>query len=56
LCSWCENKINATPDEIFDDASGDIAIGDLTSAVEKYGDAWSLIPIFSMVGTRLGWR
>jgi Flp pilus assembly protein TadD len=26
----------ATPDDIFDDASGDIAIGDLDSAVEKY--------------------
>jgi len=25
-----------TVDEIFDDASGDIAIGDLNSAVEKY--------------------
>ena len=26
----------ATPDEIFDDASGDVAIGDLDGAVEKY--------------------
>ena len=26
----------ATPADIFDDASGDLAIGDLASAVEKY--------------------
>jgi Flp pilus assembly protein TadD len=26
----------ATPDEIFDDASGDVAVGDLKAAVEKY--------------------
>jgi len=25
-----------TPDEIFDDATGDLAVGDLDSAVEKY--------------------
>ena len=26
----------ATPDEIFDEASGDVAVGDLDGAVEKY--------------------
>src|SRR5258705_12685165 len=36
----------ATPDEIFDDASGDIAIGDLTSAVEKYRRCVELDPDF----------
>ena len=36
----------ATPDEIFDDASGDIAIGDLASAVEKYRRCVELDPDF----------
>ena len=36
----------ATPDEIFDDASGDIAIGDLTSAAEKYRRCVELDPNF----------
>ena len=33
-------------DEIFDDASGDIAIGDLDSAVEKYRRCVQLDPDF----------
>jgi predicted Zn-dependent protease len=36
----------ATPDEIFDDASGDVAIGDLKSAVEKYRRCVQLDPSF----------
>src|ERR1700756_2544440 len=36
----------ATPDEIFDDASGDVAIGDLNSAVEKYRRCVQLDPQF----------
>jgi len=36
----------ATADEIFDDASGDIAIGDLDSAVEKYRRCIQLDPDF----------
>ena len=36
----------ATPDEIFDDASGDIAIGDLASAAEKYRRCVELDPDF----------
>ena len=36
----------ATPDEIFDDASGDVAIGDLGSAVEKYRRCVQLDPDF----------
>src|ERR1043166_2083200 len=36
----------ATPDEIFDDASGDVAIGDLDSAVEKYRRCVQMDPDF----------
>jgi Putative Zn-dependent protease, contains TPR repeats len=36
----------ATPDDIFDDASGDVAIGDLDSAVEKYRRCVQLDPDF----------
>ena len=36
----------ATPDEIFDDANGDLAIGDLESAVEKYRQCVELDPDF----------
>ena len=36
----------ATPDNIFDDASGDVAIGDLESAVEKYRRCVQLDPDF----------
>jgi predicted Zn-dependent protease len=35
-----------TPDEIFDDASGDVAVGDLNSAVEKYQRCVQLDPNF----------
>ena len=35
-----------TPDEIFDDASGDVAVGDLASAVEKYRRCVQLDPSF----------
>jgi Flp pilus assembly protein TadD len=33
-------------DEIFDDASGDVAVGDLTSALEKYRRCVELDPDF----------
>src|SRR2546421_1505944 len=36
----------ATPDDIFDDAIGDVAIGDLGSAVEKYRRCVQLDPDF----------
>jgi Flp pilus assembly protein TadD len=36
----------ATPDEIFDDASGDVAVGDLKSAVAKYERCVHLDPNF----------
>src|SRR5438876_2966494 len=35
-----------TVDEIFDDASGDLAVGDLDSAVEKYRRCVELDPSF----------
>ena len=35
-----------TPAEIFDDASGDVAVGDLNSAVEKYQRCVQLDPNF----------
>src|SRR5213080_780584 len=35
-----------TPDEIFEDASGDVAVGDLNSAVEKYQRCVQLDPDF----------
>ncbi len=35
-----------TPDEIFDDANGDLAIGDLDSAVEKYRRCVQIAPDF----------
>jgi Flp pilus assembly protein TadD len=35
-----------TPDEIFDDANGDLAIGDLESAVEKYKRCVQIAPDF----------
>jgi hypothetical protein len=45
-----------TPDEIFDDASGDLAIGDWTARSRSTGNACSLIPIFLTAGTRSEWR
>ena len=36
----------ATIDEIFDDANGDLAVGDLESAVEKYRRCIQLDPDF----------
>lgn len=36
----------ATLDEIFDDANGDLAIGELESAVEKYRQCVELDPTF----------
>jgi predicted Zn-dependent protease len=36
----------ATRDEIFDDASGDLAVGDLEAAVEKYRHCVALDPDF----------
>ena len=35
-----------TVDEIFDDASGDLAVGDLESAVEKYRRCVEIAPDF----------
>jgi len=34
-------------EEIFDDANGDLALGDLESAVEKYGRCTALAPDFA---------
>ena len=36
----------ATPDEIFDQASGDVAIGNLDLAVEKYRECVQIDPNF----------
>src|SRR5437762_13802674 len=36
----------ATVDEIFDDANGDLAVGELESAVEKYRQCVELDPTF----------
>jgi tetratricopeptide (TPR) repeat protein len=36
----------ATRDEIFDDANGDLAVGDLESAVEKYRNCCEIDPQF----------
>src|SRR5438477_13129709 len=35
-----------TPDQIFDDASGDLAVGDLESAVERYRRCVEIAPGF----------
>jgi predicted Zn-dependent protease len=35
-----------TPDEVFDDANGDLAVGDLDSAVEKYRRCVKMAPDF----------
>jgi tetratricopeptide (TPR) repeat protein len=35
-----------TPDEIFDDATGNLAVGDLDSAVEKYRHCVQMAPDF----------
>ena len=35
-----------TLDEIFDDANGDLAVGDLDGAVEKYGRCVQIAPDF----------
>ena len=35
-----------TSDEIFDDANGDLAVGDLDSAVEKYRHSVQMAPDF----------
>ena len=48
------NAFGATPrfpmdqsvDEIFDDANGDLAVGDMDSAVEKYGRCVQMAPDF----------
>ena len=45
-----------TRDEIFDDANGDLAIGELESAVEKYRRCVDVDPTSLMAGTRSGWR
>ena len=45
-----------TRDEIFDDANGDLAIGELESAVEKYRRCIELDPGFSTAGMRSEWR
>jgi len=41
-----QNKSIATLDEIFDNASGDLAIGDLDGAVDKYRRCIQLDPDF----------
>ncbi len=44
--SWDLVLRMATRDEIFDDASGDLAVGDLEAAVEKYRHCVALDPDF----------
>ena len=46
--SWplCETKYMESIDELFDDANGDLAVGDLESAVEKYRRCIQLDPDF----------
>src|SRR6266478_2611693 len=39
-------SMQQTPDEIFDEASGDLAIGDLESAVAKYRRCVEIAPDF----------
>src|SRR2546430_10814651 len=39
-------SMEQTPDEIFDDASGDLAVGDLESAVAKYRRCVEIAPDF----------
>ncbi|MCX6973400.1 MAG: hypothetical protein NTZ94_03700 [Verrucomicrobia bacterium] len=41
--------------EIFDDATGDIAIGDLDAAIEKYRRCVEIDPDFFDVGTLSEW-
>jgi hypothetical protein len=43
-----------TVDQIYDDASGDVAIGDLETAVESYGRCVQLDPNSSMAAHALG--
>jgi len=51
----CEKNKLATPDDIFDDATGDVAIGDLGGASRSTA-VRAADPDFSTAGTRLGWR
>ena len=39
-------SMQQTPDEIFDEASGDLAVGDLESAVAKYRRCVEIAPDF----------
>jgi tetratricopeptide (TPR) repeat protein len=41
-----DRLMELTPDEIFDDANGDLAVGDLDSAVEKYRRCVQIAPDF----------
>ena len=43
---FSEKKNRDTRDELFDDANGDLAIGELESAVEKYRASVELDPTF----------
>ena len=43
-----------TRDEIFDDANGDLAIGELENAVEKYRQCVELDPSFAAAQNNLG--
>ncbi len=44
--SWFALVAQMTPEEIFDDANGDLAIGNLGSAVEKYRRCVQIAPDF----------
>jgi len=44
--SWFALVAQMTPEEIFDDANGDLAVGELESAVEKYRRCVEIDPEF----------
>lgn len=43
-------------EELFDDASGDLALGELEAASQNISGAWSWTQDFSRDGMRWGWR
>ena len=43
-------------DELFDDANGDLAVGDIENAVQKYRRCIEIDPEFSMADTSRNWH